>query len=121
MPRGSMIGVGRRIGGDLVAGILGGFSPNIAGFLVHAESLESGLAEHVILRPFGKTDLGDQFRFDPMDTRAAGRVTFVERRAGLFKCIEAAAQVEQGFMGEAAAYLAGVNQGLAVWFVVADQ
>ena len=73
------------------------------------------------LRPFGEANLYHQLGLDPRNIATAGRIAFGEWRTGLFQRLEAASQIKEHFTAEACADLSGIDEGLAVRLIIADQ
>src|SRR5579883_3345065 len=93
----------------------------LAWLLVGPQSLEAGLPQPAILRPFREGDLRYQPGTHPVDVRVRHGTAQREGRSLLFQSFQPLPQVQQGCTREAGTDLAGVAKVLAVVAVVADQ
>ncbi len=87
------------------------FADNIGRRLVLTQSLIGGMAQPLVFRPFGKGDLGDQFRTDPCDILRFPAFRRIREGAGLAgQLVEPLPQLFQRGFIEAGADSAGILQ-----------
>src|ERR1041384_8338837 len=104
-------------------GGFGRLAVDLAGRLVLAQTLEARLTQQAILRPFGESNLANQFRLYPMDAAAARKViqVLVEWGPVLLQLFQSLAQVPQHLPCETGADFSGVDQTPAVWLVMSHE